>query len=177
VFVGPPSVVARLAGRGIASERIVAVHRGQTVQVRDFTITGTFARHEVAGFLAEDALGLLLEVNGLRIYHSGDTEYDARLRPVAELCPDVAMLCMNGSGGCMNAHEAALLAWHLASRIVYPNHFGMWAPEHYGPGATLDPAQFTRTYRRLGGTGDVRIPAVGVCELLDAQRADPVAHN
>jgi L-ascorbate metabolism protein UlaG (beta-lactamase superfamily) len=70
----------------------------------------------------------------------------------------------------MNAHEAALLAWQLAPRIVYPNHFGMWAPEHYGRGATLDPALFTGTYQRLGGTGVVRIPAVGVREHLEARQ-------
>jgi len=168
LFVGPPSVAARAKGMGVTRERVIAVERGQTIALRDITLTGTFARHEVAGFLAEDALGLLLEIDGLRIYHSGDTEYDARLRAVMELRPDVAMLCMNGSGGCMNAHEAALLAWQLGPGLIYPNHFGMWEPEQYGSGATLDPALFSQTYHRLGGTGDVRVPAVGARELLMA---------
>ncbi len=175
LFVGPSSVAARITGRGIAAERVIAVGRGQTVEVRDIKVTGLFARHEVAGFLAEDALGLLLDIGGLRIYHSGDTEYDARLHSVAELRPDAAMICMNGSGGCMNAHEAALLAWQLGSRLVYPNHFGMWAPQHYGPGATLDPAVFKQTYQRLGGTGAVRVPGVGALEKLEPA-ASPAVH-
>lgn len=168
IVVGPPSVVARVTGAGIPAERVVALDRGQTIQVRDISVTGTFARHEVAGFLAEDALGMLLDSGGPRLYHSGDTEYDARLRPVAQLRPQVAMLCMNGSGGCMNAYEAALLAWQLGAQRLYPNHFNMWAPEKYGPGATLDPARFEQTYRALGGTGDVRVPHVGTLELLSA---------
>ena len=168
IVVGPSSVVARVTGVGVPPERVVVLDRGETIQVRDISVTGTFARHEVAGFLAEDALGMLLDSGGPRLYHSGDTEYDARLRPVAQLQPQVAMLCMNGSGGCMNAHEAALLAWQLGAQVLYPNHFNMWAAAKYGPGATLDPARFEQTYHALGGTGRVRVPGVGALELLHA---------
>ncbi len=172
VFAGPPSVVARAKGVGISPERVIVVEQDRSVDVQGIKVTGTFARHEVPGFLTEDALGLLLEIEGLRIYHSGDTEYDARLRPIVTMRPDVAMICMNGSGGCMNAHEAALLAWQLGPKMVYPNHFGMWSPTHYGPGATLDPARFIETYHRLGGTGDVRVPSVGARELLTPLTTD-----
>ena len=170
IVVGPPAVAARVKGIGVPPERVIALGRGETVEVRSIKVTGTFARHEVPGFLTEDALGMLLEIDNLRLYHSGDTEYDARLRLIAEQRPHVAMLCMNGSGGCMNAHEAALLAWQLGSKVIYPNHFNMWRPEHYGPGATLDPALFMETYKRLGGTGDVRVPAVGALQLLRADQ-------
>lgn len=172
VVVGPASVAARAKGCGIPPERVITAGRDQTITVRDITITGIFARHEVAGFLTEDALGMVLEVDGVRIYHSGDTEYDARLRKVADLRPDVALLCMNGSGGCMNAYEAALLGWQLEASRLYPNHFGMWDAQHYGPGATLDPALFTVTYRRLGGSGSVHIPPVGTLDILRAGRSD-----
>ncbi len=168
LVIGPQSVAARVKGSGVAPERVIGLDRGQTVDARGITVTGTFARHEVPGFLTEDALGMVLEIAGVRLYHSGDTEYDARLRPIAEQRPDVAMLCMNGSGGCMNAYEAALLAWQLGPSIVYPNHFGMWQSQHYGPGATLDPERFRETYQRLGGTGEVRVPPVGTLEVLRA---------
>lgn len=168
IFVGPPSVAARVRGAGVHPERVITLERGQTVDIRDVRVTGTFARHEVPGFLTEDALGLLLTIAGVRIYHGGDSEYDARLRSIATAHPHVAMLPMNGSGGNMNAYEAALLAWQIAPRAVYPMHIGMWAPEGYGLGATLDPALFAETYRRLGGTGEVRVPALGTLEVLYA---------
>lgn len=44
-------------------------------------ITAVPARHEsgIPGWEVPDAIGLLIEAEGLRIYHTGDTEYDLRL--------------------------------------------------------------------------------------------------
>lgn len=159
-FVGPSSIVARLMGRGVARDRIVTLERGETVTVGPFTVHGTFARHEVTGFLTEDALGLVVETSGVRIFHSGDTEYDARCLAAHRLGPfDAGIFVSNGSGGCMNAREAALMATALEPAVAIPCHYGMWEPEGYGswsaedgPGApTLDPRLFVDTCARLGG--------------------------
>ena len=61
----------------------------------------------------------------------------------------------------MNAHEAALLAWQLGSRVVVPMHHLIWAGNPGGAEATLDPQMFAETYRRLGGKGTVVMPEVG----------------
>ncbi len=159
-FVGPSSIVARLLGRGVAREQIVTLERGEMTTVGPFTFHGTFARHEVAGFLTEDAIGLVVETGDVRLLHSGDTEYDARCLTVRELGPfDVGVFVSNGSGGCMSGHEAALMASQLELGVAIPCHYGMWAPEGYGarpgdhgPGApTLDPRLFVETCVRLGG--------------------------
>lgn len=160
IFVGPSSIVARLVGRGVARERIVTLERGETTTVGPFTFHGTFARHEVAGFLSEDAIGLVVETGDVRILHSGDTEYDARCLAVRELGPfDVGIFVSNGSGGCMSGREAALMASSLPVGLAIPCHYGMWAPEGYGarsgddgPGApTLDPQLFVDTCAQLDG--------------------------
>jgi L-ascorbate metabolism protein UlaG (beta-lactamase superfamily) len=39
------------------------------------------------------------------------------------------MACINGGGGNLNAHEAALLAWQLKARLVVPMHYGMWSDD------------------------------------------------
>ena len=112
-------------------------------------VIATFARHTLP-----DAIGFLLEIEGLRLWHSGDTEYDQRLRKVAQSKLDVAFICINGGGGNMNAHEAALLAWELKPRTVVPMHYGMWSKKDYryggaAPDATPDASLFESTLRKL----------------------------
>src|SRR5205823_6211832 len=89
-------------------------------------VTGTFARHTLP-----DAIGFLLTIDRMRLWHSGDTEYDKDLRSLVDVKLDVAFICINGGGGNMNAHEAALLAWQIKPRVVVPMHYGMWTAEDY----------------------------------------------
>jgi L-ascorbate 6-phosphate lactonase len=160
-FVGPPSCVSRVRGRGVTADRSIALRHGQSWEIGDLTITATFARHEFEGFLTEDACGFLLQVDGLRVYHSGDTEYDARLLPLREERPDYSMICINGTNGNMNAFEAALLAWELDTGVAVPMHFGLWRDEDYGSEPTLDPDLFVDTYGRLSGRGPCIVPEPG----------------
>jgi L-ascorbate metabolism protein UlaG (beta-lactamase superfamily) len=106
-------------------------------------------------------MGVLLSVDPLTIYHSGDTEYDVRLRRLKSHHPDVALLCINGITGNMDAYEAALLAWHLGAHIVIPIHHYLWAVTTGTAEETLDPKIFVDTYGRLGGIGQALIPTVG----------------
>jgi len=110
-----------------------------------------FARHDVPGWICEDAISILVEASGTRVFHTGDTEYDTRIIDSIAPCGpvDVGLFAINGTGGNMNASEAALLAYRIAPRIAIPMHYGMWVPRDYGPGATIDPAEFDRVYRRL----------------------------
>lgn len=75
VFIGPASIQPRLFGRGVGPERVIAFERGGSATHGAFTVHGEFARHEVPGWLTEDALALVVEVDGVRIFVSGDTEY------------------------------------------------------------------------------------------------------
>jgi L-ascorbate 6-phosphate lactonase len=159
-FVGPPSNEPRLKGWGVDAKQIVCLGRGESISFGAFTVRGEFARHEVPGFLSEDALSLVIEVGGIRIFHSGDTEYDARVLAAHRGSHfDVGLFVINGSGGNMNASEAALLAHQLQPDLAVPMHYGMWALEGYGPGATLDPESFSDLCARLGG------PATRILEL------------
>jgi L-ascorbate 6-phosphate lactonase len=152
VFIGPSSIAPRLLGRGISSERVLPLERGGTVSHGAFTFHGAYARHEVAGWLTEDALALVIEVDGLRIFVTGDTEYDSRILDVRARGPfDLGLFVINGSGGNMNALEAGLLAHQIAPAKAIPMHYGMWPPAYYGSDATLDPELFADACRRLGG--------------------------
>ena len=98
------------------------------------------------------AISVTVEVAGRRIYHSGDTEYDSRAYAVRARGPiDVGLFVINGTGGNMNLREAAFLAAELGVGVAIPMHYGMWRPEKYGPGATLDPDEFARRFQALSG--------------------------
>ena len=71
------------------------------------------------------------------------------------------MIVINGAGGNMNAHEAALLAWHLRANTVIPMHHRLWKDFTGGEQATLDPQLMVDTYQRLGGSGEVKLLEVG----------------
>ena len=162
-FIMPPSAMARAMSWGLRRSQIVSFTSGEPTIVGDVTIEAMPARHEagVPGWEVPDAVGVLLRFGKLKIYHSGDTEYDVRLRRLKSYQPDVAMLCINGDGGNMDAFEAALLAWHLGASLVIPIHHLLWANKPPGADETLDPMLFVKTYERLGGTGRALVPQIG----------------
>lgn len=175
-FLAPPSCVSRMLGWGVPRSRATGLSRGQSHTFKDVTVTAVAARHVagVPGWETEDAIGVLLDFGNLRVYHSGDTEYDLRLRALAydKSAPiDAALLVINGAGGNMNAHEAALLAWQLGAPTIVPMHHVLWRDFSGGEQATLDPRLLADTYQRLGGTGTVRPLAVGEGLLLQRARS------
>ena len=97
-------------------------------------------------------VGVVVEAGGFRLYHTGDTEYDARILSARALGPfDMGLFVTNGTGGNMSSREAALLAHQLGVARAVPMHYGMWADADYGADATLDPSVFVETCARLGG--------------------------
>ncbi len=162
-FIMPPSATARALSWGVPRDRVTALTVGQSLTVGDVKVTSVPARHEagIPGWEVPDAMGVVLEAEGLRIYHSGDTEYDVRLRELRREGFDVVIACINGATGNMNAYEAALLAWYLGAGTVIPMHHLLWEGNPGGPDATLDPALFEETYHKLGGTGRVVLPEIG----------------
>jgi L-ascorbate metabolism protein UlaG (beta-lactamase superfamily) len=159
-FIMPPSAMSRALGWGVARDRIIPLVDGQSAEIGDITITHMPARHEagIPGWEVPDAMGVVLEDAGLRVYHTGDTEYDSRLRQLKSQHFDVMLVCINGTGGNMDASEAALLAYQLGVQTIIPMHHYLWEEGGFGQGATLDPAVFADVYRRLGGNGHVVIP-------------------
>jgi L-ascorbate metabolism protein UlaG (beta-lactamase superfamily) len=166
MFLCPPSCVSRLLGWLVPRDRVTSIKAGESHEFKDVRVTAVAARHVVGtpGWEVDDAIGVLLDFGGLRVYHSGDTEYDLRLRALAynrEAPIDVCMVAINGAGGNMNAHEAALLAWQLGAKTLIPMHHRLWKGFTGGEQATLDPRVFASTYQRLGGSGEVKLIDVG----------------
>lgn len=66
------------------------------------------------------AVGYIVELGGLRIYHAGDTDFIPEMRG---LRVDVALLPIGGTYT-MNEERAALAAGVLAPKVVIPMHYG-----------------------------------------------------
>ena len=176
MFVMPPSATAHALSWGVRRTQVASLQWGQEFHLADVKLQATPARHEasIPGWEVPDAMGVLLTVEQMTVYHAGDTEYDIRLRRLKSYRPDVALLCINGITGNMDAYEAALLAWHLGSGLVVPIHHYLWAATTGTTEETLDPDLFVTTYERLGGTGQALIPTLGEeIDLAIARRSRP----
>jgi L-ascorbate 6-phosphate lactonase len=155
-FIGPPMAADKVIEAGIDATRTTAVRRGDVISVGDLSVHAVHARHMFGLEPTPDAVGYLVECGGVRIYHSGDTEYDSEI--IADTRGvSAALICINGTTGNMNAHEAAMLAWLQGAKVAIPFHYGLWHDPDYGEGATLDPRLFAGTYRRLEPMGQVHI--------------------
>lgn len=157
----PPTARSRAVWLGVPIDRITPITPGEHIVVGDVTATAVPARHDagVPGWETPDAVGFVIETPGVRIYYSGDTEYDLRLRALKDSKLDAAILCINGTGGNMNAHEAALLGWQIRADVLIPHHHATWAAQLDDAAATV--ARFNATYHNLGGTGRVLVPQLG----------------
>jgi L-ascorbate 6-phosphate lactonase len=171
-FIGPPMAVDKVLSTGVEPSRTTAARRGDVVEVGDIRVTAVHARHVFAPEPTPDAVGYLLEHEGVRLYHSGDTEYDSEI--VKDTRPTtVSFIAINGTAGNMNVYEAAMLAWRQGARLAIPFHYGLWRDEGYGEGATIDPQVFVDTYHRLDPDGETLVLSAGRQVLVDADGLVP----
>jgi len=104
---------------------------GEKLTVGDFTVYGVYAKHTV------DAIGIVIEAEGKRLYFSGDTLFDEKLFLVSEYKPDYTFICINGKLGNMDVKHAVITARNIGAKVNIPNHYGMFATN------TEDPKKFT----------------------------------
>ena len=140
-FVGPPSSMATLKGRGISAERLRAIERGQTLIVGQAPERGYRGQAQVSAYPAihtADSVGFLLDMDEWKLYITGDSEFGPELEVLKGLEPDVLFCCINGKWGNMNYEDAATLTMMVRPRLVVPMHYGMFAEN------TVDPQLFVK---------------------------------
>jgi L-ascorbate metabolism protein UlaG (beta-lactamase superfamily) len=108
----------------------IGLSDGQQTKVAGFEISAVPAAHETA---EPQFLGYVIDANGLRIYHSGDTvHYDGMAERLREFNVHLALLPINGAkperrvAGNLNGTEAARLAHECGARCVVPCHYEMF---------------------------------------------------
>lgn len=140
-FIGPNEVCGILEENGIPRDRLTVadcehwLDLGAGIRVLAAPAAHPTVERDAHGRLR--SLGFLIDFEGRRFYHSGDTfvvaslvEFLARLRPI-----DVMLLPVNehnyarermGIIGNMGIRDAFWLAQHLGARVLVPMHWDMF---------------------------------------------------
>ncbi|MDR2745982.1 MAG: MBL fold metallo-hydrolase [Treponema sp.] len=120
-FTGPSSCVAHVEREGFPAEKLRPLNRGDRIKAGDIELSAVHAEH------TEDSIGVIAEVQGKRLYFSGDTLMNPALFAVADKKPDAGFLCINGKFGNMTWQEAVVFAHALKLKAAYPCHYDLFA--------------------------------------------------
>lgn len=150
-FLFPRKHMESVLADGVEKQNAVGLNDGESYKVGEFTIHAIAASHE---FLDKDSetglyhyLQYIIEGNGIRIHHAGDTvRYEGMLPKLQAFGHiDVELLPINGRDarryrnnciGNMTFQEAADLAGELGVSTVIPGHWDMFADN------SADPTEF-----------------------------------
>lgn len=120
----------------ITSERIVYVQQGDTIEAGDYVLEFVSCDHGVA---APDAVGVVVEVDGKKIYITGDTclRLDRKEEYIEKGPFDVMIGPINGAYGNLNEQNYVDLSEALNPELTIPCHYGMFAAHGGNPGVFI----------------------------------------
>jgi L-ascorbate metabolism protein UlaG (beta-lactamase superfamily) len=102
--------------------------------------------------------GFVIDIDGVRVYHAGDTALFSDMKLIGELYhPDVALLPIGGRFT-MGPEEAMIAARYIGAPLVIPVHYNTW------PVIEQDPAQFKAALER---TTDIRVRVLAPGSTLE----------
>ncbi len=140
-----------LKGKKIPVE---SMNIGGTMVVDGVSFTMTAAMHsssiEEAGpeFSAGLAAGFVVGMDGVKVYHAGDTALFSDMKLIGKLYhPDVALLPIGGRFT-MGIAEAMMAANFIGAKTVIPIHYNTWDK------IAADPLQFKKAIER---TTDIKV--------------------
>lgn len=127
-FVGPTTTIVTVASAreeieaNWADRPVEIVAPGDTVAVDGLTVEATPAYNVDKNYHPHEEgwVGFVVEVDGTRIYHAGDTD---RIPEMEDLDVDAALLPVSGTY-VMDAEEAAEAAEILDAEAYVPMHYG-----------------------------------------------------
>jgi L-ascorbate 6-phosphate lactonase len=140
-FAGPIECIKEFEKLKIPADRCHLLEEGKSLTLGGVKVSAVYADH---GELAPDALGLVLDLEGVKVYHTGDTAYrPEQFQPAIQMRPEILLPCINGAFGNMDWREAAQLTQLVAPRVVIPTHFWMFVEQNG------DPQQFLQRCSQL----------------------------
>lgn len=146
IFIVAPDCEAMLNELNVNENRYAVLNEGQVWQNEEIKVRAIFADH---GELAPEAMGFLIEVDGIKIYHAGDTAFrpDQIIKSLSTEI-DIMIVPINGQYGNMTASEACKLGELINPEILIPCHFWMFL-EHVSEGGKGSPATFLKEAAKL----------------------------
>lgn len=153
-LIGPGSVLRAALDMDIDSSLVYRLDRGEAAEFGCFKIYAVYCDH---GEQSHDAIGVIIEIGGKRIYFTSDTCYRADLYKLINLEPkiDILLVPINGKYGNPDSKDAAYITAWVKPKIVIPCHFWLFK-EHGG-----DPGSFVECCRKIAPESEVNVLAVG----------------
>jgi L-ascorbate 6-phosphate lactonase len=164
IVVVPESIIDHALELGLPRKKLVGLDAGDTMELAGFRVHAVPSAHEGLDTDTHGRhlyLGYVIEADGRRLYHSGDSvAYPGLIERLGSEPFDVLFLPINGRDpargvpGNMTAAEAAQLAAAVRPRFVVPHHYDMFTFK------TVPIASFTAEASRLP---DGCVPRVLAC--------------
>ena len=140
-IIVPAAEIEEAINRGAKMNQIIPTNDGKAIELEyNIRIIGVGASHEVLKINEKGEyhfLGYVFELNGIRIYHSGDCiPYDGLFEKIRELQIDLALLPINGRdeyrlsnniAGNFKIPEVLELCKKSEIKKLIVHHFGMFA--------------------------------------------------
>jgi L-ascorbate metabolism protein UlaG (beta-lactamase superfamily) len=133
---------------------VESMNIGGTISVDGVSFTMTPAMHSTCieeadpGFSAGAAAGYVIGMDGVKVYHAGDTALFSDMKLIGDLYhPDIALLPIGGRFT-MGIAEAMMAANFIGAKTVIPIHYNTWEK------ITADPQQFKKAIER---TTDIKV--------------------
>lgn len=122
VIVTDSAVAKQLVGKKIRCKEIKSLSPGDNIEVYGIKITAVASYNTNKQFHTRGSkkLGFIVLVEGVRIYHSGDTD---KIAEMDDYRCDVALLPVSGTY-VMTAAEAAQAALAIKPKVAIPMHYG-----------------------------------------------------
>jgi L-ascorbate metabolism protein UlaG (beta-lactamase superfamily) len=150
-----------LKAKGVPAE---AMNIGGTLRLRGVSFTMTPAMHSGriegtrSGYGGGTAAGFVISMDGVSVYHAGDTGLFSDMKLIGELYrPDVALLPIGGRFT-MGVAEAMVAAQFVGAKLVIPIHYNTWDR------ITADPLAFKKAVER---TTDLKVQILSPGESLE----------
>ena len=176
-FVAPRARREIALSRGIPAHLLVEVTAGDVLALEGARVEVVPAAHEV--ITVDDAgdhvfVGYVIDVGGVRVYHSGDcVPFAGQAELLAGLDVDVALLPVNGRDperlangvpGNFTVDEAVALCRAAGIPALVCHHFGLFDFN------TVDPDELVTRLGEIGDGLSWTVPAVGAAFELSTRR-------
>jgi L-ascorbate metabolism protein UlaG (beta-lactamase superfamily) len=130
-----------------------------------FTMTpalhSTFIEEAGLGFSAGAPAGFVIRMDGITVYHAGDTGLFSDMKLIGDLYrPDVALLPIGGRYT-MGTAEAMIAANFIGAKIVIPIHYNTWDK------IVADPLPFKKAIER---TTDMKVKVLQPGESVEISK-------
>lgn len=133
-FIGATDCHDSYVEAGLTDGRFALLSEGKKIDHKGVLFRGIYADH---GDIGPEAIGIFINISGLRIYNAGDTAF--RPDEIIESLGgevDIMIAPINGAFGNLDETQACMLAREILPKVLIAGHFGMFI-EHGGSPKTF----------------------------------------